>query len=206
MSPSLASPAVPAWAATTPASIDDEYTVTAQRYHRRFCSVAYRILRDPDEAEDVVQEAHMRALAHLDQFQGRAALSTWVMQIVTNEALIRLRRRVPSVELDSLTLRSESSDPEEEVAGRQLRALILAGIRTLPEPYRTAFYIRVICEKSAAETAAYLGVTIGCVKTRLHRAKSLLRKKLRAPLGMASAAGGRRRVRIPASLDLGRRS
>jgi RNA polymerase sigma-70 factor (ECF subfamily) len=163
-------------------------------------------LRDPDEAEDVVQEAHMRALAHLDQFQGRAALSTWVMQIVTNEALIRLRRRVPSVELDSLTLRSESSDPEEEVAGRQLRALILAGIRTLPEPYRTAFYIRVICEKSAAETAAYLGVTIGCVKTRLHRAKSLLRKKLRAPLGMASAAGGRRRVRIPASLDLGRRS
>jgi RNA polymerase sigma-70 factor (ECF subfamily) len=114
---------------------------------------------------------------------------------VTNEALARLRRRVPFVELDWATFRSGSCGPEDEVAGKQLRELILASIQGLPEPYRTAFYMRAVCEKSVAETAAYLGVSIACTKTRLHRAKSLLQKKLRAPLGMADASGAFRNVR-----------
>ena len=190
MSSSLAPFPVVGCPGITPVSVDLEYLTTAQRYHKRFYGAAFRILRNHAEAEDAIQEAHVRALAHLDQFEGRAALSTWVMQIVTNEALMGLRRRVPSVDLDGVTLRSTIRSPEEEAVRGQLRALVLAGIQALPPPYRSAFFSREVCDMSAAETAASLGITVGCVKTRLHRAKALLRKRLSAQLKTAHTSAG----------------
>ena len=186
MSSSLAPFPVADYPGVTPGSVDGEYLTTAQRYHKRFYGAAFRILRNHAEAEDAIQEAHVHALAHLDQFEGRAALSTWVMQIVTNEALIRLRRRVPSVDLDGVTLKSAIRSPEEEAVKGQLQGLILAGIQALPPRYRSAFFSREVCEMSAAETAAFLGISVGCVKTRLHRAKALLRRRLGAQLGVGA--------------------
>lgn len=160
----------------------DDYSFTAERYHSRLCAAAFRILRNQDEAEDVVQEAHVHALTHLDQFEGRAALSTWLTQIVINEALVRLRRRVPAIDVDEVILRSTLPSPEDEAVRAQLEGLVDAGIERLPAPYRTAFFVTHVCEFSAQQTAALLGVTVGCVKTRLHRAKAMLRNALRGRL------------------------
>ena len=194
MSTSLAALSDPACPLTR-ISVEDEYCSTAQRYHRRLCATAFRILRNQDEAEDVVQEAHLHALTHLDQFEGRAALSTWLTQIVINHALMRLRRRVPSVDLDEVILRSTGPNPEQQAVRTQLGALIYASIQGLPARYRTAFFVSHVCGLSAEQTAPLLGVTVGCIKTRLHRAKALLRKALRVRLvGWPLPARKRRRA------------
>ena len=160
----------------------DDYCAVARRYHRLFYSAAFRILHNHEEAEDAIQEAHMRALAHLHQFSGRSALSTWVMQIAINEALTRLRKRVPVADLDGVRMKSTARDPEQEALQGQLGKLILAAVDALPHPQRTVFVLREVCDFDSAETAAQLGLTVQCVKTRLYRAKSLLRKRLRRDL------------------------
>jgi RNA polymerase sigma-70 factor (ECF subfamily) len=197
MSPSLASP--PASSCSPKAvNVDDEYCATAKRYHRRFYAAAFRILRNHDEAEDAIQQAHARALAHLHQFSGRAALSTWLMHIVVNEALMQLRRRVPLVDLNGVHLQSTVCDPEEQAVRGQLRTRILAGIQALPPHYRTVFLVRQVWDMTTVETAAYLGLTVECTKTRLHRAKLILREQLGSQMGAggtfgASAAGRHKR-------------
>jgi RNA polymerase sigma-70 factor (ECF subfamily) len=156
---------------------ENDYSTIARRYHRRLCSVAFRILHSKNEAEDAVQEAHVHALSHLHQFSGHAALATWLTRIVINEALTRLRRRrVPLTDLDELHLQSTARDPEEQVVRGQLRERIFAAIWALPPEHRTVFLLREFWELDTAETAARLGLTVPCVKTRLHRAKALLRK------------------------------
>ena len=182
MATSLATPSDSACPVIRRLSVVDDYGCTAQRYHTRLCAAAFRILRNQNEAEDVVQEAHVHALTHLDQFEGRAALSTWLTQIVINEALVRLRRRVPSIDVDQVILRSTIPNPEDEAVRGQLETLIHAGIERLPAPYRMAFFVTHVYGLSAEQTAALLGVTVGCVKTRLHRAKAMLRNALRVRL------------------------
>jgi RNA polymerase sigma-70 factor, ECF subfamily len=206
MSPSLASPPASSCPRTAPVSVDDEYCATAQRYHRRFYAAAYRILRNHDEAEDAIQQAHARALAHLNQFAGRAALSTWLMHIVVNEALMQLRRRVPSVDLNGVHLQSTVCDPEEQAVRGQLRARIMAGIQALPPQYRTVFLVRQVWDMTTVQTAAYLGLTVECTKTRLHRAKLILREQLGSQMGVEgrfdlSAAGSHKRRRGAESAD-----
>lgn len=161
----------------------DDYGSQMQRHHKRFCAIAYHILGNADDAEDVVQQAHLQALTHLDQFEGRAALTTWLTRIVTNEALIRLRRRVSSIDIEEITLASPRQNPEQEAVRSQMEAALLATIESLPEPYRTVFYVQVIGEKTARQTAAQLGVTVACVKTRLRRAKALVKDRLHRQLG-----------------------
>jgi RNA polymerase sigma-70 factor, ECF subfamily len=157
----------------------ERYSTMARLYHRRLCSLAYRILHDNAEAEDTVQQAHVLALSHLNQFAGRAALATWLSQIVVNESLGRRRRaRVSFTELDEPNLRSTYRDPEQEASRRQLRQIILAAVQALPPQQRTVFYLHEFWELDTAETAARLGLTVECVKARLHRAKALLRKML----------------------------
>ena len=174
--------------ATLPAerhgTIDDEYSATAERYHGRFCSAALRILRNQDEAEDVVQQAYLRSLTNLSRFERRAALSTWIMRIVINEAVTRLRRRVPSVVLEMDALEAPNASPEEQAAERQVRELILGAVERLPKSSGAAFFVREVCENSAAETSAYFGISDSCMKARLHRAKALLRRELGAQLGI----------------------
>lgn len=162
------------------------FEILMRRYNQRLYRVSRSILRDDAEAEDVMQDAYVRAYEHLHQFAGKAAFSTWLTRIAIHEALARKRRRSRQDELDALPMNGESmsimksSDPspEDGTARSQMRELLGQAIEHLPETYRTVVVMREVEEMSVAETASSLGVTEAVVKTRLHRAHAMLRKEL----------------------------
>jgi RNA polymerase sigma-70 factor, ECF subfamily len=153
--------------------------------NRRLYRLARGILKDEGEAEEAVQEGYLRAFTHLDGFKGEASLATWLARIVGNEALARLRRRRPSVEIGSLadslsadSAHSEPASPEHLAARREIRRAIEAAVDTLPAPFRSVFVLRAVEGLSIRETAAWLGIPEETVKTRFHRANRLLRGAL----------------------------
>src|SRR5215204_5247057 len=162
------------------------------RYNQRLYRVARGVVRDEAEAEDVVQEAYVRAFAGLPGFRGEAGLSTWLTRIVLNEALGRMRRRRPTEQLDVVDQEAQTGDsrvimfpgvdsapnPEIAAARAQVRRLLEHAIDDLPEAFRLVFVMRDIEEMSIDETAANLAIRPETVKTRLHRARRLLRKNL----------------------------
>lgn len=162
------------------------FEILMRRYNQRLYRVSRVILRDDAEAEDVMQDAYVRAYEHLHQFAGKAAFSTWLTRIAIHEALARKRRRGRHEELDALTqngdsmsiLKSSAPGPEEGTATTQMRELLEEAIEHLPEAYRTVVVMREVEEMSVADTASSLGVTEAVVKTRLHRAHAMLRKDL----------------------------
>jgi RNA polymerase sigma-70 factor (ECF subfamily) len=165
------------------------FEIVMRRYNQRIYRISRSILRDDGEAEDVMQDAYVRAYEHLDQFAGRAAFSTWLTRIAVHEALARKRRRGRYDDLDALqtthgdsmpTLKSSAPSPETDAATSETRRLLETAIEALPEAYRTVVVLREVEEMSVAETAASLGLTEGVVKTRLHRAHAMLRKELYA--------------------------
>ncbi len=162
------------------------FEILMRRYNQRVYRVSRAILRDDAEAEDVMQDAYVRAYEHLGQFAGRAAFSTWLTRIAIHEALARKRRRGRMEELDALPangdsmsiLKSSAPTPEAGTAQAEARQLLEEAIEHLPENYRTVVVLREVEEMSVAETAQSLGVTDAVVKTRLHRAHAMLRKEL----------------------------
>jgi RNA polymerase sigma-70 factor, ECF subfamily len=171
-----------------------------RRYNRRLYRVARSVTRDDSEAEDVVQEAYLRALTNLGAFRGDSSLATWLTRIALNEALGRLRRRRPTVELSTLDaeghdethvipfpLMTANCDPERTVAQREIRLLLERAIDDLPEIFRIVFVMREIEELSVEETANFLNMPEATVKTRLHRARRLLRQALDEQLAPALA-------------------
>lgn len=164
------------------------FEILMRRYNQRLYRVSRVILRDDGEAEDVMQDAYVRAYEHLNQFAGKAAFSTWLTRIAIHEALARKRRRGRMEELDALTadgdamsiLKSSAPTPEANTAQAEARQLLEEAIDRLPENYRTVLVLREVEEMSVAETAESLGVTDAVVKTRLHRAHAMLRKDLYA--------------------------
>ena len=166
-----------------------------ERYNRRLYRIARGILRNDSEAEDVVQEAYVDAFAHLQDFRGESSLATWLSRITINEALGRLRRDRPAVELAVLEAqRSEaqiiqfpqtgaSADPERTMAQRQILQLVERATDNLPEMFRIVFVTRVIEGMSVEETADLLGLRPETVKTRLHRARRLVRDQLDKQIG-----------------------
>lgn len=172
-----------------------------QRHNRQLYRVARSILGDDAESEDVVQEAYFRALTHLDGFRGEARLSTWLTRIAINEALGRLRQRRPFVELKDVdvinsqgeapvivlpTARQEN-DPEAAAARAEVRRLLERAVDQLPDPFRLVFVLREIEEMSVEETASQLGLRPETVRTRLHRARHLLRQSLSVTLSAGLA-------------------
>ena len=164
------------------------FEILMRRYNQRLYRVSRVILRDDAEAEDVMQDAYVRAYEHLHQFAGKAAFSTWLTRIAIHEALARKRRRGRQEELDALPMNGESMsimkssapNPEDSTATSQARELLEQAIERLPENYRTVVVLREVEEMSVADTATSLGVTEAVVKTRLHRAHAMLRKELYA--------------------------
>jgi RNA polymerase sigma-70 factor, ECF subfamily len=170
-----------------------------QRHNRRLYRVARSVLNDEDEAEDVVQETYVRAFTHLDGFRGEAQLSTWLTRIALNEALGRLRRRRITVglkDIDAINDQGEArviylpsarqdSDPEAAAARTEVRRLLEHAVDQLPEHFRVVFMLRDIEEMSVEETASHLGLRTETVKTRLHRARRLLRQSLDRTLASA---------------------
>ncbi|KLK89682.1 RNA polymerase sigma factor [Microvirga vignae] len=170
-----------------------------QRHNRRLYRVARSVLKDDAEAEDVVQETYVRAFTHLDGFRGEAQLSTWLTRIALNEALGRLRRRrivVDLKDIDAINDQGEArviylpsarqdSDPEAATARAEVRRLLERAVDQLPDPFRAVFVLRDIEEMSTEETATHLGLRPETVKTRLHRARRLLRQSLDRTLSSA---------------------
>jgi len=162
------------------------FEIIMRRYNQRLFRVARAILGNDGEAEDVIQDAYVRAYEHLRQFAGKAAFSTWLTRIAVHEALRRKRRSGRMEELEAMQnkedtvpgLRSSTPDPEAQTAQSQARQFLEAAIESLPEDYRTVVVLRDVEEMNVAETAACLEVSEALVKTRLHRAHAMLRKEL----------------------------
>src|SRR5258705_5727295 len=174
----------------------DEAAVRAimEANNRRLYRLARGILRNDGEAEDVVQETYVRAFTHLEQFRGDSSLSTWLSRIAMNEALGRLRRQRPGVELDSLPQgaleaqiiqfpHAASDDPEKSMAQREIQHVVEHAIDELPEAFRLVFITRVIEGMNVKETADILGLKPETVKTRLHRARAMLRDNVEKKIG-----------------------
>jgi RNA polymerase sigma-70 factor (ECF subfamily) len=177
----------------------DEVAVRAitQRYNRRLFRVARSILRDDAEAEDVVQETYVRAFTGLDHFRGDSGFGTWITRIAMNEALGRLRKRRPTVEWESygenrtqaevvdFPVSAVSKDPERIMAQGEIRGLLERAIDELPDAFRAVFVARLVEGMTVDETADLFGLQTETVKTRLHRARALLRDALDKQLGPA---------------------
>ena len=168
----------------------DAFRAIIKTHNQRLYRIARGVLRNDGEAEDVVQEAYVRAFASLGAFRGDSSLATWLSRIVINEALGRLRKRRrmvampenPQAEIIRFPLNA-SDDPERTMAQRQILALVERATDSLPDVYRTVFVARVIEGLSMEETADLLGVRPETVKTRLHRARALVRKALDDEIG-----------------------
>jgi RNA polymerase sigma-70 factor (ECF subfamily) len=154
-----------------------------RRYNQRLYRAVRAILQNDSDAEDVVQQAYLNAYRHLDQFEGRARFSTWLTRIAVYEALSR-RRRARDKPLgsgdDEQIGRAVSTapDPERQTYAGELSAILESALDALPHGYRSVFTLREIDGLNTAETARQLRVSEGTVKTRLHRARDLLQRKL----------------------------
>ncbi|WP_306524485.1 RNA polymerase sigma factor [Dokdonella sp.] len=170
-----------------------------RRHNRLLFRSARSILKDDLDAEDALQEAYVLIWRSLGQFNFEAKLSTWMVRIVTNEALGRLRRKSATVipleaamsshETDTRDLLTEQADRQPEFAAMRadLRKLIEARIDDLPESFRTVFMLRAVEELSAEEVAQALDIPEATVRTRLFRARSLLREGMASQIDLALA-------------------
>ncbi|PVE20443.1 RNA polymerase sigma factor [Microvirga sp. KLBC 81] len=167
-----------------------------RRHNQRLYRVARAIVRDDAEAEDVMQEAYLSAFRHLAKFRADASLATWLTRIVVNKAVGHLRRerimvpldavdKVEWPDADAMPHHASELDPERTAARSQVRDLLERAIDNLPEPFRVVFVMRMVEQLSIKETACSLGIPEETVKTRLHRARKLMRDQLQAKLASA---------------------
>jgi RNA polymerase sigma-70 factor (ECF subfamily) len=172
------------------------YEMLMRRYNQRLFRVIRSVVTNDDEAEDVLQEAWVRAYEHLDQFAGRASFSTWVTRIAFHEALARTRKNKrwtplenPGGEIMAEAERRQTTaeTPEMQAERNQLGRILQAAVDALPETYRSVFVLREVEQLSTTETAECLELSAEAVKTRLHRSRALLRRDLKSRLGPATS-------------------
>ena len=183
-----------------------------RRHNRLLYRTARAILRDDAEAEDAVQEAYLKVYGSLDQFRGDAKLSTWLVRIVANEALARVRKSGRRAEIAPIVTDegcngvpdAKHEGPESRAERGELRRLLEAQIDALPDAYRSVFVLRALEELSVEETAQALGIPEATVRTRFFRARSELREALSATIDFRSedafAFAGERCARILAAV------
>jgi RNA polymerase sigma-70 factor, ECF subfamily len=161
-----------------------------KRYDRNVFRIAQHITQNREDAEDVVQDAFLKAYGNLNQFQGQSKFYTWLVRIAVNEALMKLRRRRPErmVSLDEDVKTEEDSlprevadwspNPEQQYTQAELRDILTRTIQGLPASFRTVFVLRDVEGLSTEETAEALDLSIPAVKSRLLRARLQLRERL----------------------------
>src|SRR5512146_1970225 len=161
-----------------------------KRYDRNVFRIAQHITQNREDAEDVVQDAFLKAYQNLGQFQGQSKFYTWLVRIAVNEALMRLRRRRPErmvsldedVKTEEDTMPREVADwspnPEQLYTQSELRDILTKTIQGLPSSFRTVFVLRDVEGLSTEETAEALSLSIPAVKSRLLRARLQLRERL----------------------------
>ena len=176
------------------------FEVLMRRHNQLVFRAARAIVKDDAEAEDVMQEAYVRAFTQLAQFEGRAQWSTWVTRIAVNEALGRIRRtgrfvsrgddarqedRMDAAQGANGRLAPSLAGPEDQAAARELGGFLERAVDGLPDIYRSVFVLREVQEMSTAEAAAALDISEELVKVRLFRARGELRRRLDARVGSA---------------------
>ena len=161
-----------------------------KRYEGKIFRLALHITQNREDAEDVLQEAFLKAYEHLNQFQGNSKFYTWIVRIAVNQALMKLRKRKSdrSVSLDegidtgedvvTREIATWDENPEQKYTREELNAILDNAIQDLAPTYRTVFMLRDVEEMSTEETAETLGLSIPAVKSRLLRARLQLREKL----------------------------
>ncbi len=159
------------------------FELIMRRHNERLYRAIRSILRDEAEVEDAMQAAYLQAYTHLRDFERRSSLATWLTRIAIHEALGRRRRGLRTVTSEEEPdVAAEMRSPEQDATDVEHRRLLRRAIDTLPEHFRTVFVLRQVQELSIEETAACLDIEPATVKTRLHRARALLRRKLLAEI------------------------
>jgi RNA polymerase sigma-70 factor (ECF subfamily) len=192
------------FAMSSPIEIDDEAAIVAQarlgdakafsellrRYEGKIFRLAQHITQNREDAEDVLQEAFLKAYEHLDQFQGQSKFYTWIVRIAVNQALMKLRKRKTdrSVSLDETIDTGEDTvareiaawdeNPEQQYSREEINEILKSAIDGLAPIYRAVFVLRDVDELSTEETAEALELSVPAVKSRLLRARLQLRDKL----------------------------
>ncbi len=173
------------------------FAALMRRHNRALFRTARAILRDDAEAEDALQEAYLQAYRAIGTYRAEAKLSTWLARIVANEALMRVRKRarraeivpmqagVTETEVNEIPDDNMNETPERSAQRTERRRGLEAQIDALPDDYRVVFVLRAVQELSVEETAEALGIPQATVRTRLFRARSLLREGLATKVDLA---------------------
>lgn len=163
------------------------FEIIMRRHNQLLYRIARTVLRNDAEAEDVMQDAYVRAYKNLAQFAGRSSFTTWLSKIAFYEALARVRKQKRFVELETIpesereamqSFQNSVPGPEHQASNLEVKRLLEEEVDALPDNYRAVFVLRNVEEMSAADVAEILNITTENVKTRLHRAHALLRKRL----------------------------
>jgi RNA polymerase sigma-70 factor (ECF subfamily) len=163
------------------------------RHEDRVYNMALRMLGQPDDALDLAQEVFLAAYRALDGFEAKAAFSTWLYRVTVNRCRDELRRRATvkhtrprplSVDADPPDPPAHGASPADLAVARESEALVAAAIAELPEEAREALVLRDVEGLAYEEIASVLDVPVGTVRSRLNRARTLLRDRLRAVLGV----------------------
>jgi RNA polymerase sigma-70 factor (ECF subfamily) len=167
------------------------FEILMRRHNQRIYRAVRAVLRTDDEVEDVMQQAYLNAYAHLAQFGDRASFSTWLIRIAVNEALARLRKRQSGSwswtggdEMALVRVEAKGPNPEEQASNREMRDVVEAELSELPAMYRTVLVLRDVEGLSTAEAATCLDVSEDAIKTRLSRARAMLRDAITSRAGL----------------------
>ena len=158
-------------------------------HERKIYNLALRMLGNPDDARDILQDTFIKVYNHLDRFRGDARLSTWIYRIAMNEALMKIRREkgkmvsldtfsVSEGEVRSLDIEDWAQKPLDKLLTKELGERMQEAVTALPEDYRAVFLLRDIEGLSNADIAGVLDISVPAVKSRLHRARLFLRGEL----------------------------
>jgi len=168
----------------------ESFAPIMRRYNQRIFRAARSILGDDGEAEDVLQEAYVRAFEHLGQYEGRASFSTWLTRIAVHEAYARRRKRrlvrfvdLSDAEILRMTPETDENSAFNAVDHRELGGMLRQAIDQLPEDLRSVLTLRLVEGMSTDETADCLGLSPANVKVRLHRARLRLRSGIERHIG-----------------------
>lgn len=169
----------------------EAYSQVMEEVGNSLYNVAFRILRDPEKAQDAVQEAFLKMVQSIDRFEGRSSLKTWLYRITVNEALMAKRKDLPRLDIpiEELLPHYEMKqlkeahpnwvqDPEKSAADRQFQEFYNEAIAQLPDTLRTAYVLKDVEELSEQEICEILGITKSAVKNRAHRARLMLRQMI----------------------------
>lgn len=164
------------------------FEILLRRHNQRVYRVARGVLGDDAQAEDLAQEAWVRAYQHLGDFEGRARFSTWLIRIVLHEGWARSRKakRLEPIGDEGETSEeymSAAPDPESRALSSEMRGYLESAVDSIPDPYRVVLMLRDVEELSTAEAAETLGLTENAVKVRLHRARAMVRQELAVRVG-----------------------